>query len=85
MALAHASRVARSSEHAWELELLDHVRLGDNHAFAHLRWTRRRPDGVAIQAFNTGYQLARTEHGPQVLMCTAYQEDLSNVKCHAPL
>jgi hypothetical protein len=67
----------------WRFELRDHVAMGANHAFAHVRWTLARANGSAVQAFNTGYQLARFEAGPRVLMCTAYQEDISEFKRHA--
>jgi hypothetical protein len=66
-----------------EFELLDHVALGANHAFAHLHWTLRRADGSALQSFGTGYQLARTADGPRALLAVAYQEDLATMTPHA--
>ena len=66
-----------------EFELLDHVELGANHAFAHLDWTLRRADGSELQRFRTGYQLARTADGPRALLAVAYQEDLDTMAPHA--
>lgn len=70
-------------EACWDFELLDHVPMGEHHAFANVRWTLAEAEGRSLQRFNTGYQLARHTHGPRVLMCTAYQEDLSSWKKHA--
>jgi hypothetical protein len=72
-----------AGEHRWSFELLDHVALGANHAFAKIGWTMHGPDGVMLQSFATGYQLGRTAAGPRALMCTAYQEDFSELKRHA--
>ena len=69
-----------AGEHRWSFELLDHVALGANHAFAQIGWTMHRPDGEVMQSFATGYQLLRTAAGPRALMCTAYQEDFSELK-----
>ena len=66
-----------------EFELLDHVALGANHAFAHLHWTLHRADGSVLQSFRTGYQLARTVHGPRALLAVAYEEDLGTMPPHA--
>jgi hypothetical protein len=57
--------------------------LGADHAFADVRWTLRRQDGSVLQRFGTGYQLVRGEHGPQVLLCTAYEEDYKEMTPHA--
>jgi hypothetical protein len=62
-----------------EFELLDHVALGANHAFAHVHWTLHRADGSVLQSFRTGYQLARTGHGLRALLAVAYQEDLGTM------
>ncbi len=67
----------------WSFDIADHVPMGHDHAFARVRWTLARPDGATLQTFHTGYQLARFADGPKVLMCTAYQEDLSELKRHA--
>lgn len=66
-----------------EFDVLDHVALGANHAFAHLHWVLRRADGSELQSFRTGYQLARTGDGPRALLAVAYQEDLSTMVPHA--
>jgi len=57
--------------------------LGDAHAFAHVRWTLRRQDGSILQQFGTGYHLIRGPQGPQVLLCTAYEEDYKEMTPHA--
>ena len=59
------------------------VPLGANHAFAKLHWTLRRADDSLLQAFATGYNLVRTAQGPQVLLCTAFEEDIQEMKRHA--
>jgi len=71
---------AKAGDAQWNFELLDHVAMGANHAFAHVRWTLTAAGGERLQRFNTGYQLARFADGPRALMCTAYQEDLSSWK-----
>ena len=60
-----------------------HLPLGPNHAFAHLRWTLTRSDGSLLQQFHTGYQLMRTASGPRVLLAVAHQESLREMKHHA--
>lgn len=67
-----------------EFELLDHVPLGANHAFAHLHWTLYRADGSELQGFRTGYQLARTADGPRAMLAVAYQEDLGALTPQPP-
>jgi hypothetical protein len=81
VALCGAYR-AGGFDHA-EFELLHHEALGPDHASAHLRWTLRRADGTVLQRFGTGYQLRRGARGPQVLLCTAYAENLEEIKSHA--
>lgn len=66
-----------------EFELIEHVPLGADHAFANLRWSLWRGDGSLLQRFRTGYNLARGAQGIRVLVCTAYEEDLSEMKPHA--
>lgn len=66
-----------------EFEIEDHVPLGPHHAFANLRWTLQRRDGSPLQRFRTGYQLLRTDAGPKVLLATAYEESLSEMKPRA--
>jgi hypothetical protein len=64
--------------------VIDHfVPMGPNHAFARLQWTITRVDGSLLQRFGTGYQLLRTADGPRVLLCTAFEEDLQEMKPHA--
>lgn len=69
--------------HRWSFDLIDHIELGTNHAFAQIGWTMHRLDGEVMQSFATGYQLLRTAAGPRALMCTAYQEEFSELKPHA--
>lgn len=69
--------------HQWSFDLIDHVALGSNHAFARIAWTMQHTDGTMMQSFATSYQLGRTAAGTRVLMCTAYQEDFSELKRHA--
>lgn len=69
--------------HQWSFDLTDHMALGPNHAFVRVAWTMQHTDGTMMQSFVTGYQLGRTAAGPRVLMCTAYQEDFSELKRHA--
>ena len=57
--------------------------LGDDHAFADVRWTLLRQDGSILQQFGTGYHLIRGPRGPQVLLCTAYGEDYKEMTPHA--
>ncbi len=66
-----------------DFELEQHLPLGPNHAFAHLRWTITRTDGSLLQQFHTGYQLMRTAQGPKVLLAVAHAEDLSALP-HSP-
>jgi hypothetical protein len=63
-----------------DFELLAHEPMGADHAFARVRWTLHRTDGALLQRFATGYQLMRTVDGPKVLLCTAYEEDLQEMK-----
>ena len=57
--------------------------LGEDHAFADVHWTLRRQDGSILQQFGTGYHLIRGPQGPQVLLCTAYEEDYKEMTPHA--
>lgn len=66
-----------------EFEITDHIALGPHHAFANLQWTLWRTDGSQLQRFRTGYNLARTPNGPKVVLCTAYQENITEMKRHA--
>ena len=73
-----SSGLARTS-----FELLDHVPMGPDHGFARLRWQLWRTDGGLLQTFGTGYQLMRTADGLRVLLCTAFEEDLSALRAQA--
>lgn len=66
-----------------DFELVEHVPLGQNHAFAHVHWFLHRHDGSLLQQFHTGYQLMRSAQGPRVLLAVAHQENLSEMKSHA--
>ena len=66
-----------------EFEVIDHITLGAQHAFAHVHWTLRRADGSELQSFRTGYQLARTAGGVKALMAAAYEESIATMSPHA--
>lgn len=63
-----------------EPRLLEVVLMGGFDAFARVDWTLTRADGSVLQRFATGYQLKRVGGRIQVLMCTAYDEDLGSLK-----
>jgi hypothetical protein len=63
-----------------DYELLDALSFGSDHALAHLQWQIRRADGSPLQRFRTAYQLLRTAEGWRVFGCTAYEEDLAQMK-----
>jgi hypothetical protein len=65
-----------------EFSIEQHVAMGPDHAFAHLRWTLRKTDGSMLQQFHTGYQLMRTATGPRVLLAVAHQENLQEMQGH---
>ena len=66
-----------------DFEIVHHEPMGANHAYAHLKWTLQRRDGSPLQTFGTGYQLMRSASGPKVLLATAFEEDLQEMKRHA--
>jgi len=66
-----------------DFEIVHHEPLGAGHAFVRVQWTLWRRDGTPLQGFGTGYQLVRTAQGPRVLLCTAFEEDLREMKPHA--
>lgn len=68
-------------DHA-EFDIVDHLPLGPHHSFSRLHWTLKRADGSVLQQFHTAYQLMRTASGHKVLMATAYEEDIQEMKCH---
>jgi hypothetical protein len=65
-----------------DFRLVHHEPLGPQHAFARIAWTLVRRDGSPLQAFGTAYQLMRSADGPRVLLCTAFEEDLQEMKPH---
>jgi hypothetical protein len=69
-------------DHA-EYAMENFVPMGERHAFALLHWTIKRQDGSVLQAFRTGYNLMRTEHGPKVILVTQFEEDIDEMKTHA--
>ena len=73
----------RNGYHQADFVIEQHQALGLNHAFARLHWTLTRADGSLLQAFHTGYQLLRTARGPRVLLATAYEENLQEMRPHA--
>lgn len=65
------------------LQEVQQIALGRSHRTALLHWRIRRQDGSELQSFHTHYHLMRGPQGPKVLLCTAYQEDISEIKNHA--
>ena len=65
-----------------DFELLDALSFGANHALAHLQWQIWRADGSLLQRFRTAYQLLRGADGWRVFGCTAYEENLADMKEH---
>ncbi len=63
-----------------DFQLEQHLPLGPQHAFAHLRWTLTGRDGGLLQQFYTGYQLMRTAQGPKVLLAVAHAEELGRLR-----
>jgi hypothetical protein len=59
--------------------------MGPHHAHALVRWTLTRTDGSLLQAFATGYHVMRNHDGLRVLLCTAFEEDLQEMKPHVAL
>lgn len=74
---------AQAGFHATEGRIVAHQDLGAQHSTALLHWVIRRQDGSELQAFHTHYHLMRGPQGPKVLLCTAFQENLSEMKQHA--
>lgn len=66
-----------------EFEIGDCTSMGDDHAFADVQWRLLHGDGSVLQAFAMGYQLLRTAEGTKILLCTAYQEKLQEMRRHA--
>ena len=80
-ALCEVYRQAAYGSAAFEIK--QHEALGPNHAFARLAWRITCRDGTLLQAFGTGYQLLRTAAGPRVLLATAFEENVQEMKHHA--
>ena len=59
---------------AAEFESGAYLPQGENYAIADLRWKINWSAGGEPWAFNTTYNLVRTEEGWRVLLCTAYSE-----------
>ena len=69
-------------DHA-RFDIVDHLPLGSQHCVCRLHWTLNRADDSVLQQFHTAYHLMRTANGPKVLLATAYEEDISEMKRHA--
>lgn len=54
--------------------------MGAHDAFALLHWTLTRADGSLLQQFRTGYHLHRHGGRTQVLLVTAFDENLAAMK-----
>jgi len=61
-------------------EVLQAVPMGAHDAFALLRWTLTRADGSLLQRFSTGYNLRREGGRTRVVLCTAFDEDLGQMR-----
>lgn len=57
--------------------------LGNLDAVVRVRWTLLRADGSLLQRFDTGYHLKRVADRFQVLLVTAFDEDLQAMKANA--
>lgn len=66
-------------------EITEHLSMGAHHSLSRLRWRLLRSDGSLLQQFHTAYHLMRTATGPKVLLCTAYEEDIGEMKRHADI
>jgi hypothetical protein len=66
-----------------DFTILHHEPLGPQHDFVNVRWVLVRTNRTPLQTFATAYQLLRTPAGPRVFMCTAYEEELEEMKRHA--
>ncbi|MGL4576458.1 MAG: hypothetical protein ACRCV9_16860 [Burkholderiaceae bacterium] len=64
-----------------------HVSMGADAAFVNVAWTIEGQHGRVIQSFNTGYNLQRFASEParsiRVVLCTAYEENLSEIRANA--
>jgi hypothetical protein len=60
--------------------LVDAQLLGGFDAFARVRWTITKLDGSVLQRFETGYHLKRLGGSLKVLLCTAFDEDLDDMR-----
>ncbi|MFM2399316.1 MAG: hypothetical protein RL341_1473 [Pseudomonadota bacterium] len=67
--------------------ITDHVAMGQDAAFVNVAWTIEGEGGGVLQSFSTGYNLQRFagEAAPsiRVVLCTAYEEDLNEIKSNA--
>jgi hypothetical protein len=65
----------------------EYVALGANAAFVNVAWTIEGKGGRVLQSFHTGYQLQcfMSEAGQpiRVVHCTAYEENLNEIKANA--
>jgi hypothetical protein len=70
-----------------QYRVLDVVPLGADDAFVNVAWVIEGSGGTVLQSFRTGYQLKKPPGAAadaiRLLLCTAYEEDLSTLKDHA--
>jgi hypothetical protein len=64
-----------------------HVPLGKDGAFVNVAWVLERSDGSELQRFHTGYNLQRfaddSGQAIRVVHCTAFEENINQLKDHA--
>lgn len=74
---------AAAGPHQWEFQLQHVEALGAQHAYVRVGWRMLRPDCSVIQTFSTAYQLGLQADGWKLLFCTAFQEDLGQLRRQA--
>ncbi len=65
---------AKRPPHLWSFDVIEHSAMGEDQAFAKLKWTATQPGGAVAQHFHTGYLLIRTSMGIRVAHCMQYEE-----------
>lgn len=67
--------------------ILDAVPMGADDAFVNVAWVIEGSGGTVLQSFRTGYQLKKPPGAAadaiRVLLCTAYEEDITQLPDHA--
>ncbi|HET7772603.1 MAG TPA: hypothetical protein VFK82_02140 [Burkholderiaceae bacterium] len=70
-----------------QYRMLDAVPMGADDAFVNVAWVIEGSGGTVLQSFRTGYQLKKPPGAAadaiRVLLCTAYEEDITQLPDHA--